>query len=256
MLALAQSVHDPSLVMHTHIGLSNMLYLQGTFAESLTHIEHGIALYNPQRRHADVYRYGGQDPGVVCIGFSGWVLWYLGYPEQARQRCDEALVLARELAHPYSLTGALFYALRLHQLRQDIRRVKEQAEAAVTLAMAHGFNLYVASGTILRGWALVKQGQYDEGLAQLRQGMAARQATQSVVGQVYFRILLADAYGHAQQPEIGLKVLDEALVLMHQAGALACEASLYRLKGTLLRQSNRPWRVRTTGCNQSGLSAA
>ncbi len=255
MLALAQSVHDPSLVMHTHIGLSNMLYLQGTFAESLTHIEHGIALYNPQRRHADVYRYGGQDPGVVCIGFSGWVLWYLGYPEQARQRCDEALVLARELAHPYSLTGALFYALRLHQLRQDIRRVKEQAEAAVTLAMAHGFNLYVASGTILRGWALVKQGQYDEGLAQLRQGMAARQATQSVVGQVYFRILLADAYGHTQQPEIGLKVLDEALVLMHQAGALACEASLYRLKGTLLRQSNRPWRE-SEACFEQAMEVA
>ncbi len=32
-------------------------------------------------------------------------------------------------------------------------------------------------GTILRGWALAEQGQEEEGIAQMRQGLAAYRAT-------------------------------------------------------------------------------
>ena len=49
----------------------------------------------------------------------------------------------------------------------------EQAEAAVALATAQGFPLWAAIGTILRGWALAMQGQGEEGMAQIRQGIAA-----------------------------------------------------------------------------------
>ena len=33
-------------------------------------------------------------------------LWWLGYPDQALQRSHEALTLAQELAHPFSLAFA------------------------------------------------------------------------------------------------------------------------------------------------------
>ena len=49
----------------------------------------------------------------------------------------------------------------------------EQAEAAVALATEQGFPLWLAGGTILRGWALAMQGQGEEGMAQIRQGIAA-----------------------------------------------------------------------------------
>ena len=42
-------------------------------------------------------------PGVRCLSMAAHTLWCLGYPAQAVQRSQEALALAQELAHPYSL---------------------------------------------------------------------------------------------------------------------------------------------------------
>jgi hypothetical protein len=49
----------------------------------------------------------------------------------------------------------------------------EQAEAAVALSTEEGFPQLVAMGTSLRGWALAMQGQGEEGMAQLHQGIDA-----------------------------------------------------------------------------------
>ena len=49
----------------------------------------------------------------------------------------------------------------------------EARSAAVALAAEQGFTYWAAMGTILRGWALVMQGQGEQGLAQVRQGLAA-----------------------------------------------------------------------------------
>ena len=45
----------------------------------------------------------GQDPGVPCLAYAALTLWCLGYPAQALKRSQEALTLAQELAHPFSL---------------------------------------------------------------------------------------------------------------------------------------------------------
>ena len=108
-------------------------------------------------------------------------LWPLGYPDQALKRSQEALTLARELAHPYSLAYALGFAARLHQFRREGQQTHEQAEAAITLSTEQGFPLWLAVGTILRGWALAEQGQEEEGIAQIRQGLAGLRATGAAV---------------------------------------------------------------------------
>ena len=63
------------------------------------------------------------------------------------------------------------------QLRRDVPAVHEHAEAAVALSTAQGFTQWAAQGTSLRGWALAMQGQGEEGMAQVRQGITAWRAT-------------------------------------------------------------------------------
>jgi predicted ATPase len=72
-------------------------------------VEQAMALYDRQkhRSHAFVY---GQDPGVACRSFAAWPIWVLGYPEQALRSANEALTLAQELTHPFSLAFALILA--------------------------------------------------------------------------------------------------------------------------------------------------
>src|SRR5256885_11190611 len=48
-------------------------------------------------------------------------------------RCQEALTLAQELAHPQSLVMARYYAAFLHQRRRETPAVQAQAEALLTL---------------------------------------------------------------------------------------------------------------------------
>jgi predicted ATPase len=91
-----------------------------------------------------------------------------------------------------------------------------------------------------RGWALVAQGQDDEGIVQLRYGIAASQATGSDLTRPAFLVQLAEAYGRTGQIEEGLHVLAEALAAVHRTGERYCEADLYRLQGEfLLRQAEQ-----------------
>ena len=112
-----------------------------------------------------------------CLIDVAYVLWTLGYPDQAFQRMHEALTLARELAHPWSLVLPLCFAATLHQWRREVQATQKQAEAAVALSREQGFAFYVAFGTMLRGWALSVQEQGEEGITQIRQGLTAWRAT-------------------------------------------------------------------------------
>ena len=89
-------------------------------------------------------------------------------------------------------------------------------------------------GTVLRGWALTAQGQMEEGIAHMHQGMTAWQATGAEVDRPYYLALLAEGYGKAGQAEAGLHVLAEALAVMDAIEERYYEAELYRLQGELL----------------------
>ena len=49
----------------------------------------------------------GYDPGIYARAMGGWVLWMLGYPEQALRRSQDALTRAREQSHPFTLALTL-----------------------------------------------------------------------------------------------------------------------------------------------------
>jgi predicted ATPase len=61
-----------------------------------------------------------------------------------------------------------------------------------------------AHGMVLRGWALAKQGQADDGVARLRDGIAAYRATGADLESSHWLGLLAEACGDAHPPEEGL----------------------------------------------------
>ena len=87
---------------------------------------------------------------------------------------------------------------------------------------------------MFRGWALSEQGQEEEGMAQIRQGLAAQPAQETACVRPHFLALLAEACGKAGQADEGLAVLDEALTAIDRNVGRFYEAELYRLKGELL----------------------
>jgi class 3 adenylate cyclase/predicted ATPase len=233
LFSLAQRVQDPALLLEAHRVLGQTMFWLGEMAPVRAHFEQGMALYDPQqhRSHAFVY---GQDPGVACRSFAALPIWVLGYPDQALQSTNEALTLARELTHPFSLVYALTMAAVVHQFRREVQAVQEGAEAVIAVSTEHRFPHWLDYGTILRGWALTAQGEGAEGIAQIHQGLVVHRAAGAELHRPYFLSLLAEAHGEVGQIEEGLAVLNEALDTVNKTEERYWKAELHRHRGELL----------------------
>jgi predicted ATPase len=241
-LSSAQNVHNPIFLVRAHYLLGNILFHLGEFALAREHLEEGIALYDPQQHQPRSY--GAEDTRVTCLSYAAVVLWFLGYIDQALQKSHEALTLARDLSQPFSLAIASNFAAALHQHHREVQATQERAEALIVFSTEQEFPHWLAWGTMHRGWALVEQGQGEEGITQIRQGLAAYRATRAELWRPYFLALLAEAYGKVEQVEEGLALLAEALTMVNKSGERSHEAELYRLYGELtLQKEARGWRL-------------
>jgi predicted ATPase len=149
-----------------------------------------------------------------------------------------------------------YFAAMLSQCRRDMVATRVGADALMTLAHEQGFVLRFEEGRILRGWALAMQGDADEGLAQIRHGLAAHQDIGPKLSQPYRLSSLAEAYGQAGEPEAGLTVLAEAVRLVAEAEERWWEAEVYRLQGALLLQRPIPDVSQAAACFQQALTVA
>jgi predicted ATPase len=232
-LNLAQRMEDPLRVAIARWLLGMYLLHMGELEPALEHLDHAIAFYDPQQ-HASLVATLAQDLGVSTLAWASWTLWLLGYPDQALERSREALALAKELGHPYTLGFALSVAAFFHQLRREDQTARERNEAMLQLSTEKGFPLFVAGGTVLQGWTLAITGQAEAGITDIRQGLDTLQAMGTKTQRSHWLALLAEAQASAGQAEEGLSVLDEALALVEKTGERYYEAEIHRLKGELL----------------------
>ena len=100
------------------------------------------------------------------------------------------------------------------------------------------------------------QGRGEEGLAQIRQGIAAWRATGAAVFVPYLSTLLADVSAHLGHSDDGLQALTEAHTLVEQHEERYWEAEVCRLRGVLLlRQTGTPQAEAETWLQRAGRRA-
>jgi DNA-binding winged helix-turn-helix (wHTH) protein/class 3 adenylate cyclase/tetratricopeptide (TPR) repeat protein len=234
---LAQRMQNPVSLLEANLMLGSTLFYLGEPASARTHLEQGMALYDPQQSRFRAFS-SGTDPGVICLSWASWILWKLGYADRALTRSREALTLAKESSHAYSLGYALFYAAVLHKRRRETQLVRELAEAVIAFASERGFIRWLAGGMILRGWTLAEQGAEEQGIAQIREGLRMWQDMGGELGLPHLLSTLAEVYGKVGRVEEGLRMLGQALATAHRNNEHRYESEFYRLKGELLlRQS-------------------
>jgi adenylate cyclase len=254
-LQLAQQGHDSSRQLEAHHALWTTHLLMGDLPRARTHMEQGLALYDPEQHRALAVLYG-HDPGVCCRGGAAVALWLLGYPDQALRELHAAHTLARELAQPSSLAFARMLTAIAHQLRREPDAAHEQAEALIALATEQGFALFRAMGGILRGATRTALGQRGEQIGQIRQDLAAMRVTGSAVWEPYFLGLLADVYAQEGQVEAGLATLAEGLAAAQATGQRMVESELYRLRGSFLLRQPGTAPVEVETCLRQALAVA
>ena len=237
-LRLSERLPYPGLAMRGHVAMETTFFHLGEFAQAREHFEKAFSLYDPEQHRDDAFFYS-QNPGVIMRCHAAWALWFLGQPDEALNKINEALTLARELTEPHGLAHALFFAAILHQLRREEPMAQEHAEAVISFAREHGLVMYQAMATIVQAWALLKQGRTEQVVEQMRRGLAALQATGTERVRPHFLALLAEAMDTDRQVEEGLRLLEEAQSLIDRNSERYYQAELYRLQGELLLKQSK-----------------
>ena len=139
LLRLAQSAHDPALLMYAQLALGNTSYWMGEFLPpgNISKSRSPSMILSAIGRSPSAM--AGLMPGYVCLSYAAWTLWQLGYPDQALKRGNEALALAQALSHPFSLAFAEIFVGVLRQYRREARAAQETAESVIALSAEHGF---------------------------------------------------------------------------------------------------------------------
>ena len=236
---LANRVGDPHVLSRFHLVLGfGHLYL-GDLAVARLHLEEGLALYVPERDRAKAARYG-YDSCMAHHSWLGFVLWYQGLPDQALHHEEKAVAAARAASHPLSEAWALSYAAFVHHLRGEVTRCLERAQATLTLATQQMLPHFTAQALAPFGWALVKGGQAEEGLAQLRSAIDRDHAMAQRVRRLRSLSLLAEACLETVRIEEGLSAAREGLAETEETKVHFYEAELNRLEGELLLAVGEP----------------
>jgi DNA-binding SARP family transcriptional activator len=239
-LCLALEVADPLLVAVGHWYAGVVLLALGEYATARTHLRQTISFYRPRHHHRALVALRGSDVGASALAYDACCLWCLGYPSRGLERSREALALARELGHPFTLADVLCYAgCIFNELRQDSNELKRNAEE---LARTSNETLGAWSSAALTylGGAQSRMGRIEEGIAQLREGTAAAEC----LGVRCYRSgalrALAEAQVGAGHVDDAMTTLAEALAFVEETDERHWEAELHRHKGeSLLAQGHQ-----------------
>ena len=98
LLDLVQRQPDTGFVVEGHFVMGTMAFYRGDFLAARTHLEQSCRLADTVPSPTATLR-GGFVPGVTPRTSLARVLWALGYADQAQQRSQEALALARQGEH-------------------------------------------------------------------------------------------------------------------------------------------------------------
>jgi predicted ATPase len=234
LIELKQSTSDASLEMVAHWTAGCSSYFLGNLADARKYLERGIGLYDRQRHRSLAFLYG-QDPGMCCLAFNASTLWRLGYPDQALKSGQDALALARELVHPFSLVWCLTNVAIFRATRRDWPATIELIDEGLAVCEERGFESLSAAFVSLQSVALAMQGKVDRARSLLSGvGSLPSRLSGQLLYMPWHLTMLAEAYGNLGQTERALAFSGRGFAIMDQTDERHYEAEMYRVKGELL----------------------
>lgn len=232
LLSLANQQQNPDLLIRAYESVGSTYSFLGRFDEAKTHLLAAKSLYDPMRYRSQVLPYT-QDPGITARIILARTLWILGEVDKVDAMLQEAIQMARELEHPFTLAFALGTACWISSTLHEADRTLSLADEAIAISTKYSFDLGLAWAMSSKGWALAEMGDED-GLGILMEGISAKQTTGASLNNTHTLALLAALYLQRKRIDEGLGVIEEALGIASTQGEQFWQAELLRLKGDLL----------------------
>ncbi len=238
LLELADRDDDPTIRIDAHYVFGAASAFAGDLATGLSHLDRAIALFDPRIHPVGRFRLGPSQ-GVVARTASGLLLWQCGSLEPAVTRLDEALAIARDLDHPFSLAYALFHHGLFQVYRSRFTVARERAVELAEVAGRHDYAVWSTLASVLEGAALTGLGQVEEGLELTEAGVRLYMGL--TTPPVFWPLILAtrgQVFAAAGDLDRALELVDEAI---EKSGAVETISPEFRvLRGDILRMLPDP----------------
>ncbi|RWC46479.1 MAG: adenylate/guanylate cyclase domain-containing protein [Mesorhizobium sp.] len=233
-MELAHASGDSGYMLEAHHQLWGVNFYLGNYKTSGVHASQGMAIYDYEKHRHLAWGYTGHDPGVCCRSFSAQMLCICGKPDKGVQQSREAVALAERDSHPVSLAQAQMALSVVHLMRREPHDGRLWAEKAIAVCTEFAMPLLLGQARVFFGWALGGLGQLDEGIRQMRDGIAAIAATGADMGMAYYLCALARACGERGEASEGLALLEQAFDTLTKSGSSYQLPELLSAKGELL----------------------
>jgi predicted ATPase len=216
-----------------HSALGAILTFSGRWADGKAHAEQCIALHDPVE-HESLKLHHAEDPCVQAHIVHGLCCWFLGSPDRALQSALRAVSLGRQLRHANTIGYAMAGVAWVHCLRGDTGRSLSAAQDAIAFGHEMGLPTWSAFPRIVRGWALSRQGNATDGIAEIAAGIELWLGTGGAIISTFHQAILADACMAAGRPDQAQEAADRGLQFAADHGEGFGEAELHRLRGLAL----------------------
>ena len=232
-LSRSQALSDPVLPIVAHRVMGSTLLTVGDFQSSANHFEETIKLSHSKGKQP-LYNLYMVEPQVASLLLLSWDMWFLGYPDQSLSRVSEALALAQELSHPYTIAFAHYMISVVHLLRGDAARALESAEKSFEVSQEQRFSLYAILSRISRGRAVGDLGRLEEARAEITLGID--EARRNGVGFMLPMMdsWLADLHAKAGENEGAASIVEGVLANIGDVTGRSWEAELHRQRAQIL----------------------
>ena len=170
LMTIAQRDRDPDHLVDAHLVVGSNLGFTYEMDAGLEHLEKAIELYRPGHTVAEGLRLGPH-PAVVSMTTSAFFLWWMGFPDRAGARAEQAIAAARTTGHAYSLAYAIYHVAFLETWNLRIDRLPDLAEELGMLARRHDFLIWEALSIVLDGVVMIAGGESSDGLETIERGI-------------------------------------------------------------------------------------
>ncbi|MCA0240948.1 MAG: AAA family ATPase [Proteobacteria bacterium] len=236
---IAQNTPGDDLLIEGDVTLGLTQFFRGEFTASRQQLEHCLQMYTVERHGGHAFLFG-HDPGVLCYVYLIWIYWLQGRQPQALQASQQAVALARRLAHPLSFAFALAFAGWHCIFCRDDEGAQAYSEELIAYCSEQHILIFLAHGYMIKAWVAGLRGQTEPGLQGLQSGLELFRMTGARHFLPHWQGHLAAtraAAGHTEGTEAALALWLERT---HSTREHWSEAELHRYRGTVLAKLGRP----------------
>ena len=252
-LAEAQDLTVPLMIGHRVMGHSRLF--TGDIAESRTHYNRSLALYDRAELPL-MTRFGGVDSRVSALCFRSQSLWMLGYPKAALADAVQAMSYSRAAGHAVTLINTLCLSSLTNVFCGHYATARAQLTEGIALSGEKSAIFWKAQATSTLGVLFALMGKAADAVNMIGDGLTMWRSTEGTASVPFYLSYLAKAHAMLGRFDEAQRHIDQAIATIEVTGERVWTAEVHRLAGEIVLASPSPDAAKAEAHFEHALSVA